>query len=73
MVVVVWFVYKSRVTWLELKDFMRIAQAKNLKNLHFLSSGEGLGLTSTGNFPTSVRAAVHHPERFSLRDHPQNF
>jgi hypothetical protein len=56
----------------ELKDFRGIVQAKNKNKLHYFSGGEGLGLTSTANFPTSVRAVVHNPKRISLRNHTQN-
>jgi hypothetical protein len=60
MVVVVRFSYKSRVTWLELKDFTGIAQAKNKKTSRFVQKQRGLDLTSPANFRPSVRAAVHH-------------
>jgi hypothetical protein len=66
MVVMLLFVYKSRVTWLELKDFVGIVQAKKHKKITLSFDRQGRGLTSMANFPPSTRAAFHNPERISL-------
>jgi hypothetical protein len=66
MVVVVRFSYKSRVTWIELKDLLGIVQAKKHKKSQYFQLPSPPDLTSTGDFPPSACAAVHNPERISL-------